>query len=135
MAYDLLAQREYDAEGRADRDLPASALPARRPEYEGCGDQYHRDDRERNAGLSPQFLFIAYRLLMPLSEVMDIPVERDRRYGFRGQDQKLNLFGRHERGPGECGQVFGFQFLGVDAFPHHVDKGPRSVRFDIGAFG
>src|SRR5260221_11816827 len=109
MAYDLLAQREYDAEDRADRDLPPSALPARRPEYEGCGDQYHRDDRERNAGLSPQFMFIAYRLLMPLSEVTDIPVERDRRYGFRGQDQKLNLFGGHERGAGVGGQGLGLQ--------------------------
>src|SRR5258708_13893237 len=97
MAYDLLAQREYDAEGRADRDLPPSALPARRPECEGCGDQYHRDDRERNAGLSPQFLFIAYRLLMPLSEVMDIPVERDRRWGFSGTHHKLNVLGRTRR--------------------------------------
>src|SRR5258708_34324394 len=96
MAYDLLAQREYDAEDRADRDLPLKALPARRPEYEGCGDQYHRDDRERNAGLSPQLLFRAYRLLMPLSEVMDIPVERARRQWFRVQAQKLNRLCRHE---------------------------------------
>src|SRR5258708_27839319 len=114
MACDLLAQREYDAENRADRNLPPGALPAWRPEYEGRGDQYHRDDRERNAGLSPQFLFIAYRLLIPLSELTDIPGERDRRYGFRAQDQKLNLFGGHVRRPGYCAQVFGFKFTGAD---------------------
>src|SRR5258708_39001654 len=100
MARDLLAQREYDAEDRADRDLPPSALPARRPEDEGCGDQYHRDDRKRNADLSPQLLFISYRLLMPLSEVVDIPVERDRRHGFGGEYQKANRLGGDERGTG-----------------------------------